>query len=94
MKAAARNKIAGLAAWLAIVYIAATVGAIASINARAFYAELVQPAWAPPGSVFGPVWTALYTLMGIAAWLVWIRGGFRAAGTALTLIFAAGMQST
>ncbi len=82
---ATRNKIAGFAAWLALVYIAATVGAIASINARAFYAELVQPAWAPPGSVFGPVWTALYTLMGIAAWLVWTSGGFRAAGTALTL---------
>ena len=83
--AAPRNKIAGLAAWLAVVYAAATVGAIASINARAFYAELIQPAWAPPGSIFGPVWTALYTLMGIAAWLVWSKGGFRAAAPALAL---------
>jgi translocator protein len=80
-----RNTIAGLAGWLAIVYVAATVGAVASINARSFYAGLVQPAWAPPAGVFGPVWTALYTLMGIAAWLVWSRGGFRAERTALVL---------
>ena len=30
-----------------------------------------RPEWAPPSSVFGPVWTVLYALMGIAAWLVW-----------------------
>jgi benzodiazapine receptor len=80
-----RNKIAGLAGWFVVVYAAATVGAIASINAREFYAELVQPDWAPPGSVFGPVWTTLYTLMGIAAWLVWSKGGLRAARPALVL---------
>jgi benzodiazapine receptor len=79
------NLIAGLAGWLALVYIAASIGAIASINARTFYAGLVQPPWAPPGGVFGPVWTTLYTLMGIAAWLVWKKGGFRAARPALVL---------
>ena len=82
---APRNKIAGLAGWLVLVYAAATVGAIASINAREFYAALTQPEWAPPGSVFSPVWTVLYTLMGIAAWLVWSRGGFRATRPALVL---------
>lgn len=80
-----RNQIAGLAGWLFVVYAAAGVGAIASINAREFYAQLLQPEWAPPGSVFGPVWTALYTLMGIAAWLVWSRGGFRAVRPGLVL---------
>lgn len=83
--AAPRNMIAGLAAWLAVVYAAAAAGALATLNAREFYAELVQPAWAPPGSVFGPVWTTLYTLMGVAAWLVWSKAGFRAAGPALGL---------
>lgn len=40
----------------------------------ALYRELTLPGWAPPGSVFGPVWVVLYSLMGIAAWLVWRTG--------------------
>lgn len=82
---APRNKIAGLAGWLAVAYIAAGIGAVASINAREFYAQLVQPEWAPPGSVFSPVWTTLYTMMGVAAWLVWSREGVRAQRPALVL---------
>ena len=39
----------------------------------AWHAALVKPAWNPPGSVFFPVWTLLYALMGVAAWLVWQR---------------------
>jgi tryptophan-rich sensory protein len=61
----------GLAGWLAITFAAAAVGTIASLDAPGFYAELDRPAWAPPASVFGPVWTVLYLLMGLAAWLVW-----------------------
>jgi tryptophan-rich sensory protein len=61
----------GLVFWLALGYITAAIGAIASVNAPDFYGELLQPSWAPPAWLFGPVWTALFTLMGIAAWLVW-----------------------
>jgi tryptophan-rich sensory protein len=75
----------GLVAWLAIGFLAAGLGAAASIDAGPFYAQLVRPAWAPPASLFGPVWTALYALMAIAAWLAWRVGGFRAARAALTL---------
>lgn len=76
---------AGLAGWLVLVFFAAAIGAVASVNAGAFYDQLVRPGWAPPGYLFGPVWTVLYAMMGVAAWLVWRRGGFRAARPALTL---------
>ncbi len=63
----------GLIGWLAAAFAAGGIGAIASIDAAAFYATLNTPPWAPPASLFGPVWSALYALMGIAAWLVWRR---------------------
>jgi tryptophan-rich sensory protein len=80
-----QKQILGLIVWLAVSFAASAVGAVASIQARSFYGQLVQPAWAPPAGVFGPVWTTLYVLMAIAAWLVWRSGGFRANRQALTL---------
>src|SRR3546814_9406703 len=74
-----------LVVWLAASFIAAAIGSAASIQAGPFYTQLVRPGWAPPPDIFGPVWTVLYALMGIAAWLVWRVGGFRAARAALTL---------
>ena len=50
-----------------------------------WYARLNKPAWNPPSWIFGPVWSALYTTMAVAAWLVWKRGGFAAQRPALTL---------
>jgi benzodiazapine receptor len=75
----------GLVGWLAVTFLAAAIGGAASIQAGSFYEQLARPDWAPPPSVFGPVWTTLYLLMGVAAWLVWRVGGFRAARSALTL---------
>jgi tryptophan-rich sensory protein len=66
-----RGDLLGLAAWLLLAFAAAALGAIASVHAASFYAQLARPAWAPPAGVFGPVWTLLYMLMGIAAWRVW-----------------------
>lgn len=71
------GQVAGLIGWLALSFAASAIGAVASIRAAEFYGQLAQPSWAPPSSVFGPVWTVLYALMGIAAWLVWREGGFR-----------------
>lgn len=42
----------------------------------AWYGTLNKPSWNPPSWLFGPAWTLLYTLMAVAAWLVWKRVGF------------------
>lgn len=78
----------GLLGWLLLCYAAAAVGALASIEARTFYGVLAQPAWAPPGWLFGPVWSLLYTLMALSAWLVWKDRGFGGARAALGLFLA------
>lgn len=50
-----------------------------------WYARLQKPDWNPPNWIFGPVWSALYTIMAVAAWLVWKRGGFTGQRAALLL---------
>ena len=77
----------GLAGWLLLALATGGIGAIASVDAASFYAQLARPSWAPPAWVFGPVWTTLYVLMGVAAWLVWRTPG-AATGKALTLFVA------
>lgn len=76
----------GFVVSLLVTFLAAGIGSIASIQAGVFYRQLVRPDWAPPGEVFGPVWTVLYALMAVAAWLVWrSAGSVAAARGALTL---------
>jgi translocator protein len=78
----------GLAGWLAVSFAAAAVGGLASVQAGSFYLDLVRPPWAPPAWLFGPVWSVLYLLMGVAAWLVWRSGWRQGTGTALMLFMA------
>jgi benzodiazapine receptor len=78
----------GLLGWLAVTFAAAALGSVASMDSGDFYARLARPSWAPPSSVFGPVWTVLYALMAVAAWLVWRIGGFANARAALALFLA------
>jgi tryptophan-rich sensory protein len=66
-------RLAGLLAWVVGCFATAAVGAVASVQAAPFYLQLARPAWAPPAGVFGPVWTLLYTMMAVAAWLVWLQ---------------------
>lgn len=75
----------GLIFWLALCFAASAIGALGSMNAPTFYDQLTQPDWAPAPWLFGPVWTALYAMMAIAAWLVWRKGGFRDNKVALSL---------
>ena len=72
---------------LLFCYGTSVIGALASVNAGEFYAKLTLPAWAPPGWLFGPVWIALYTAMGIAAALVWLEKGFASSKKILILCF-------
>jgi tryptophan-rich sensory protein len=68
------KQIAGLIGWLALAFVAAAISGIASTRAPEFYQALIRPSWAPPAALFGPVWSVLYLLMGLASWLVWREG--------------------
>lgn len=58
-----------------IVFIIGALGSVATASEiPVWYAALAKPAWAPPNWLFGPVWTTLYVLIGIALFLVWRRG--------------------
>ena len=58
---------------LAAFTAAAIGGAATAASVREWYPTLVKPAWTPPSWVFGPAWTALYLLMSVAVWRVWIH---------------------
>lgn len=61
-----------LAGWLLLCF---AIGGLSSIfpakSIPTWYAALVKPPLNPPNQLFGPVWTVLYALMGISAWIVW-----------------------
>ena len=58
-------------------FLSASFGAAAfgsyftSESVETWYPTLNKPSWRPPNSAFGPVWTVLYALMAVSAWLVW-----------------------
>ena len=60
-------------------------GALTASSVGGWYQGLVKPSFNPPDWVFGPVWTALYLTMAVAAWRVWDHRQSRGRGRALTL---------
>lgn len=78
----------GLLGWLLLCFAVAALGALASRDAPGFYAQLNRPDWAPPASVFGPVWTLLYAMMAVAAWQVWRQRSWGGAAVPLGLFVA------
>lgn len=62
-----------LAAFLAVVFAAAALGAV--FRPDAWYDGLAKPSWQPPKWVFAPVWTILYVMIAVAGWLIWRSAG-------------------
>lgn len=75
--------IRSLLPWVAVTMVAAVMGGLGSRSAPMLYAQLDKPFWAPPAWVFGPVWTVLYLMMAVAAWIVWRHRHERPVGLAL-----------
>lgn len=76
------KNILGLFVAVGICELAGIVGSVFTIAAiPSWYATIAKPLLNPPAWVFGPVWTILYLLMGIAAWLVWKKHKEEAQGT-------------
>jgi tryptophan-rich sensory protein len=76
----------GLIVFLVVCFAAAGVGgAVTTPKISTWYATLAKPSWNPPNWIFGPVWSALYFCMAIAAWSVWRQGGFSGAKLPMAL---------
>ncbi len=75
----------GLLVWTLICFITGVIASIGSMEAPNIYQQLSRPDWAPPASIFTPVWLVLYLTMSVASWLIWRQGGFKFNMKALTL---------
>ncbi|HYB11492.1 MAG TPA: TspO/MBR family protein [Alphaproteobacteria bacterium] len=80
------NDLAWLAVSFVLVFTVYGFGRHASVGkVDQWYATLLKPEWAPPNSVLSSVWSVLYALMALAAWLVWRESGWRNGKRALLL---------
>ncbi|HCC22133.1 TspO protein [Candidatus Uhrbacteria bacterium RIFOXYC2_FULL_47_19] len=69
------NNILKLIIAITVSQLAGVVGSFFTIpSVPTWYAGIVKPALNPPAWLFGPVWTTLFVLMGVAAFLVWNKG--------------------
>jgi translocator protein len=74
--------------FVVICFAAAGMGFVFTrTSVKTWYPELRRPEWTPPDWLFGPVWTVLYLMMALSAWLVWRAADSPATRFAL-LLFA------
>lgn len=60
--------------WILLCELIGVIGAVFTVaSIPTWYASLIKPVFSPPNWLFGPVWTLLYALLGIAGYVVWIR---------------------
>lgn len=78
--------------WLSLLPFVAVCFGVAAISSwftlgslKTWYAGLQRPIWTPPDWIFGPVWSVMYLMMAISAWLVWSAAGWGAALTLFTI---------
>lgn len=89
-----RNQWLVLAGFILVCLVTGGLGGWATAQSVTdWYPMLVKPSWNPPNWIFSPVWTALYLMMAVAAWLVWrsdgnIRGAMILFFSQLALNFA------
>lgn len=77
-----------LGGFVAVSWSASLSGALFRPGAWYFEA-LDRPPWTPPPWLFAPAWALLFTLMGVASWLVWREGGWTGAGGVALFLFLA-----
>ncbi len=86
VKAMPKHPWIGLVIFLVVCFAAAGIGgAVTTPKIATWYATLTKPSWNPPNWIFGPVWSALYCCMAVAAWFIWRQGGSPSAKVPLTL---------
>lgn len=61
--------------WLSVIIfeVLGLLSGIFAINARLYYTQIQLPSFAPPGWIFGPVWTILYAVMGLGHYIIWTK---------------------
>lgn len=85
----ASRRYLALGGFLAATFAAAAIGSAATFpSVSTWYPTLVRPGWTPPNWLFGPVWSALYVAMSIAAWRAWRRAEAPAARRTVVLYAA------
>jgi benzodiazapine receptor len=76
MSAPRSRQIPALIGFIVAAFVAGAIGSWATFpSVRDWFPLLQKPSWNPPGWLFGPVWTTLYGLMGLAIWRAWRAGG-------------------